>query len=146
MTERHRLTAASDIAAYIMAGNATFTLVSRRTGNRYTYKFRRRTYDSGRELLFASLLSGPDNENSYTYLGVVDNRGVKRTIGSRVTASAQSLIVINWFVSQLARGKVSDLLEVWHEGRCGRCGRKLTVPESIQRGLGPHCAGRQLGA
>jgi hypothetical protein len=34
----------------------------------------------------------------------------------------------------------SDKLEVWHEGRCGRCGRRLTVPESIESGLGPECA------
>ena len=27
----------------------------------------------------------------------------------------------------------------WHEGRCGRCGRKLTVPESIEAGYGPEC-------
>ena len=32
-------------------------------------------------------------------------------------------------------------VEVWHEGICGRCGRKLTVPESVERGLGPECAG-----
>lgn len=32
--------------------------------------------------------------------------------------------------------------EVWHEGRCGRCGRKLTVPESIETGIGPDCAKR----
>jgi hypothetical protein len=30
-------------------------------------------------------------------------------------------------------------LEIWHEGRCGRCGRKLTVPESIHNGYGPEC-------
>lgn len=30
----------------------------------------------------------------------------------------------------------------WHEGRCGRCGRRLTVPESIESGFGPECARR----
>ena len=30
--------------------------------------------------------------------------------------------------------------EFRHEGRCGRCGRALTVPESIDTGFGPHCA------
>lgn len=33
-----------------------------------------------------------------------------------------------------------DRVEVWHEGSCGRCGRKLTVPSSIETGLGPECA------
>jgi hypothetical protein len=32
--------------------------------------------------------------------------------------------------------------EVYHEGRCGRCNRKLTVPESIETGLGPECASK----
>ena len=36
--------------------------------------------------------------------------------------------------------------EVWHEGSCGRCGRKLTVPESIENGLGPVCAGLVVGS
>ncbi len=26
-----------------------------------------------------------------------------------------------------------------HEGRCGRCGRTLTVPESVTEGIGPEC-------
>jgi hypothetical protein len=34
-------------------------------------------------------------------------------------------------------------VEVWHEGHCMRCGRALTVPESISTGLGPVCAGRE---
>jgi hypothetical protein len=36
-------------------------------------------------------------------------------------------------------GVLGRLLEVWHEGRCGRCGRALTVPESVERGIGPEC-------
>lgn len=31
-------------------------------------------------------------------------------------------------------------VEVWHDGKCGRCRRDLTVPESVARGLGPECA------
>ena len=37
------------------------------------------------------------------------------------------------------------MLEVWHEGRCGRCNRALTVPESIASGIGPECAKHVLG-
>lgn len=32
-------------------------------------------------------------------------------------------------------------LEVWHAGRCAKCRRELTHPDSIARGLGPICAG-----
>jgi len=34
-------------------------------------------------------------------------------------------------------------LEIWHEGRCGRCNRKLTVPASIALGIGPECGQRE---
>ena len=27
-------------------------------------------------------------------------------------------------------------IEIWHEGKCGKCGRTLTVPDSIINGLG----------
>ncbi len=55
--------------------------------------------------------------------------------------SAPSTRAFRWFVENLlARGAVSEKVEFWHEGKCARCGRKLTTPESIQRGLGPECA------
>lgn len=31
-------------------------------------------------------------------------------------------------------------VQFWHEGRCGHCGRRLTVPASIFTGFGPDCA------
>jgi hypothetical protein len=45
-----------------------------------------------------------------------------------------------WFWANLARGTFPDTFEFWHEGRCAACARRLTVPQSIERGLGPECA------
>ena len=36
----------------------------------------------------------------------------------------------------LASGVMPNSLEVIHSGRCGRCARKLTVPESVASGFG----------
>ena len=48
-----------------------------------------------------------------------------------------------WIVSRLARGEdISGKVTIRHEGRCGRCGRKLTTPASIDTGIGPVCAER----
>lgn len=35
---------------------------------------------------------------------------------------------------------VPETWEFWHEGCCGRCGRRLTVPASIELGHGHNCA------
>lgn len=49
--------------------------------------------------------------------------------------------VFYWlWTGHMAQDKeLPEQIEVWHEGRCGRCGRRLTVPESIANGLGPEC-------
>ena len=53
--------------AFILGGNATFTVVSKRTGKRYTYRVRVAPEDH--ECFFASVLVGPDNTADYQYLG-----------------------------------------------------------------------------
>lgn len=46
-----------------------------------------------------------------------------------------------WSVLTQQEGKtVPAALEVWHEGRCCRCCRVLTVPASVEMGYGPDCA------
>ena len=45
-----------------------------------------------------------------------------------------------WFWRVLnGSGNFPAGFEFWHEGRCCRCGKRLTVPESIQGGIGPEC-------
>jgi hypothetical protein len=52
-------------------------------------------------------------------------------------------VAFRWFINNLmAKSAKLAQVEFWHEGYCGRCGRELTVPESIERGLGPQCARR----
>jgi len=46
-----------------------------------------------------------------------------------------------WLWRQITETKdLPEKAQVWHEGRCGACNRKLTVPDSISAGLGPKCA------
>lgn len=139
------IASAEDALSFLLAGNATFTLASKRTGVRFTY--RARWPEPGSDRRFVSLLSGPDNTSDYLYMGMLtltlDGR-VKdfvQTRASRITPKSVSWFALTWALHHLKRGDMPEELEFWHEGRCGRCGRKLTVPESIARGLGPTCAG-----
>lgn len=148
----------SSVQDFIFAGNATFTLKSLKTGTRFTYKVRVKKEDAERLCLgqqcpaevvyFVSLLRGPDNENDFAYMGVLRKsppRFFLTAASGKVGRAAPAHKALVWFVQmmRLERSVVLGVsLEVWHEGKCGRCGRKLTVPESIVAGLGPECAGR----
>ena len=90
------------------------------------------------------LLNGPDNYENYVFLGTIFPDGFRHGRKSNITESAPSSKAFSWFYGLLAEGRVSEHIEVWHEGKCGRCGRKLTVPESISIGMGPECSARLL--
>jgi hypothetical protein len=138
----------SDIAAiqfFTLAGDATFTLVSEASGARFTYRVREPEQLRGNITHFVSVLTGSDNENAFSYLGQVRSldcwqQGVKSKIGP----GAPSARAFAYFWHQvMARGVMPSKLQFWHEGRCCACGRKLTVPDSLARGLGPDCAAKR---
>lgn len=163
------------VEEFIFAGNATFTLVSLKTGVRFTYKVRvkkedvtlleeqenmrlhaaehgnilefRPSFFASDVVYFVNLLRGPNNEQDFAYMGVVRKQPARffwTEKSGKVGRGAPAHKALLWMLDQMncRRDVLGHLTEVWHEGRCGRCGRKLTVPESIAQGLGPECAGR----
>lgn len=152
--ERHPVKA-ERLSAFIFAGSCVFTLQNEKSGTRFTYRFRRAPADPTQpeqpakdRPIFVHVLTGPNNSNDYSYLGTVweSSRGTGKPAfvhgkKSRISADAPSAKGVAWLVDKLATtGAVPEPLRVYHEGRCGRCGRALTVPESIETGLGPICA------
>jgi hypothetical protein len=134
-----------DVSAlhFILAGKARFTVVSPKTGNRFTYKVSRKEVDGGKVLHFVKVLTGQDNDSDYTFLGTIfDGREYRRSFKSSIGPQAPSAVAFAWLVSRLVAGKDLAGVSVHHEGRCGRCGRTLTVPSSIETGFGPECAGK----
>lgn len=139
MTHSHQMTDVGQIKTFVRGGNARFTLVSNATGNRITY--RTRSSKDGK-VHFVKVLTGADNTNSYTFLGTIFSDGTYRHgFQSPIGHDAMSAKAFAWFFDRVADGDVTGV-QFWHEGRCGRCGRVLTVPESIATGFGPECAGR----
>jgi hypothetical protein len=132
-----RLMSAQAVRAFMMAGNATLTLKSERTGNRFTYRVNES--EDGR-VAFVSLMAGTDNEADFQYLGFIRDGLYVHGVKSRIEETAPSASAFSWFHAHLQARRLPEALQVWHEGRCGRCGRKLTVPESVERGFGPECA------
>ena len=147
---------------FMLAGKAHVTFQSRRTGTRFTYRIelaKRRpdpqnylvvpsfeedaTFWKRSRLHFVAVLTGPDNGGSYEYLGCIyDRRAYAHGRKSRIDPSAPSAVAFTWVWSRLTGGEMHPKLGVWHEGRCGRCGRRLTTPRSISIGMGPTCEQR----
>lgn len=130
---------------FLLAGNAVFTIDTPDDGHR-TYRVRRSESKQYGTKLFVSMLTGPNNEEDYTYLGVLDEFTgfVRTTAKSSFPQDAKPVRLLN---RVLARVWTNDHAayeqhgySTQHEGRCGRCGRTLTVPESVDSGIGPECA------
>lgn len=134
---------AAHVRAFVLGGNATVTLESVKTGARFTYKVK--ASDDG-ALSFVSLLNGADNESDFAYLGLIRGDRYTHGVKSRITADAPSAVAFAWAWPHIAAGRIPPALNIWHEGKCGRCNRKLTVPESIASGFGPECSGRMAKA
>lgn len=163
----------ADQLAYIVSAvrpgrKIRFTLHNTRTNKHLTYQVETArgpvAAGEGRRR-FVSVLTGSDNEGSYTYLGTIFDRvegkswkaygghrvrltrwhyylGKKSTIGAEAVSARAWL----WLWCLLVAGRALPVnAQFWHEGRCGRCGRTLTDPESCVRGLGPICAGKRGG-
>lgn len=168
-----KIQSSADQLAYIVSAvrpgrKIRFTLHNTRTDKHLTYQVETArgpvAAGEGRRR-FVSVLTGPDNEGSYAYLGTIFDRvegkswkaykghrerltrwhyylGKKSSIGAEAVSARAWL----WLWCSLIVGKVfPEGVQFWHEGRCGRCGRTLTDPESISRGLGPICAGKGAG-
>ena len=126
--------------------NGTYTIHSGKTGEHRTFRIstqnEKAEFAPGKRIV--ALLTGPDNESDYTGFAFIDDQGIhvwskKRDEGlwDQYAEMLWSLALDASFSPWAERG-----YRLMMEGRCVRCNRKLTEPESILTGIGPVCAGR----
>lgn len=138
----HIMTAPAQIRQFTLAGLATLTLKSLRTERHYTYKIKQAVdRETGEEkaLWFVSVLA---NGDQYRYVGCLAGEAerFKLTAGSKFGEEAGCVKAWRYFWQGMQAGQIKPELEIRHEGRCGRCGRELTTPESVDTGFGEVCA------
>lgn len=129
----HKITNSKEALKFMFAGKSVVTFVNTQTGNRFTYKIKQ-AMDSN--LFFISVLT---NSDVYSYIGTCIDGNYKHGRKSQISQAAQSVKVFNYMLNKLITDTLPDFLEVWHEGFCGKCGKRLTVPSSILTGIGPDC-------
>ena len=137
---RAEITDAAAALKFMWGGNARITLQSRATGTRYTYRIKKA--DNGK-LYFVGVLTGPDNETDYPYLGHIYAESGEfvfaRPEKAGVSRDAPSAAAFAWAYPRIKAGQIPAQLSFWHEGRCARCAKTLTDPVSIAAGFGPEC-------
>jgi len=117
----HAFHDAASMAAFALAGQASMTLQSEKTGAHFSYQIDKPKANGKDPVWFVKVKTTHD----YEYLGMIGSRrDFRRTAKSLVPETA---------------GKEPPHMVVRHDGICGRCRRPLTDPESTDSGFGPEC-------
>lgn len=131
------------IKNFMLAGNSTLTVVSKKSNKHLTFKALKAKKGSVKPF-FVSVLTGSDNEHSYEYIGNFweneKHLSFVKSKKTRISEDAVSLKTIKWIVNMINNDKeLTEQCTIYRDNRCGRCGRKLTNPQSIVTGIGPEC-------
>lgn len=156
--EQHKL-AHTNALQYMLAGKSVVTLKNEQTSNRFTYRIKRlpqnKRYNKRNDIWWVSVLTGSDNERCYQFIGSVKVKGIHQhciedanrnywylhSDKSKITSDAQSVKVFNYVLQHLVAGNLNECVSIYHDNKCGKCRKSLTVPSSTIVGLGPYCAG-----
>lgn len=136
----------------IKAGKSTFTVANDKEEH-YTFQVTKSDPKMGDKwwgyhgsTWFVALLTGPNNEQDYTYMGVLKTADTLLVIGltkaSKFNHDSKPVMVFD-FAMRVICG-VQPLpagYSIQHDGTCAKCHRKLTDPTSLEIGLGPVCRG-----
>jgi Family of unknown function (DUF6011) len=127
--------------------NGTYTLVGpkgRRTVKVETIKPGRFGTNSFVEKFLGQrivkLMTGPDNENSFTMIGWL--KSGDQFVPTQKNEGTANETIGRIFVQIVTVGREGYSFQ--KASTCRRCNRKLTVPSSIDAGLGPECATRGM--
>lgn len=116
--------------------NGLFTIVfpdgSHRTLKIHT-KRQTAKFAPGRRLL--SILVGPDNTSDFEAVAWVGEDGIRPFSGRGGKIAEYGNILWNWLVN----GDKPDGYEILESRRCLVCGRTLSTPLSLERGVGDEC-------
>ena len=137
MTAHAAITDPAAARAFMLAGKATFTVRSEKTGEHLTFQVRHWEKAKHGTMHFVSVRTG----NDYAKIGVVLDRGTFRhnPAKSDLPFDDKRVQGFRYVFRHLCEEVMPPKCEVWHEGQCGKCGRPLTDPTSIAMGLGPDC-------
>ena len=125
------------IEKFLFAGNSYFIMTSKRTGTKYQFHI---CSNDEKTLWFVNVV----DKHGAEYAGYIKKfKGAYNWYkgrGGKYDLSDNRILSLMWLTRHLHDVDIQDKITIQHVGRCARCGKKLTTPESIELGLGPICA------
>lgn len=129
-----------ELRRFILGGRAEFTMVNRATGGGFTYLVAAAPNLTRPNLpSTAWFVHQRDSTANLHYMGMLNRNKFFTTTASNRRLHGSAMYAIDWFWSLLVQDILHTDVDVIHVGKCGVCGRALTNPESIRRGIGPEC-------
>lgn len=123
---------------YLLAGQAVVTFLNTESGTRFTYKVS--AHKDGEPWFVRVRTGGGEFEDTWAFIGTIfGDSQFRMSRKSTLHSQSPSVLAFTWIWRHI--DVLPTKIEVWHEGHCMKCGRSLSDPESIARGLGPVCAG-----
>lgn len=126
--------------SFMLAGRAVVTIQSEKTGKHYTYKIQ--VANDNPDVFYVRVRAG----EMWVYIGYVHVRNNQVCFKASQTKNnpgyePKSAAAIHYVLGNLyVKGEAPHVI-IRHENTCGKCGRALTHPESIDTGIGPVCKG-----
>lgn len=127
----------SGLMAYLLGGKAEFTLFQEGTESSKSMQVKYRITSNERSnCYFIYVGEGID----FTYQGYFSPKDKVIHKGKKLSdeeVNYTALKALAWVFSHADR--LPNIVHIYHNGKCSRCGRKLTDAESLRTGLGPKC-------
>ncbi len=135
---------------YIIAGKSILTFeFSTPASNKlehFTFKISAAKYQDkkiNRNLFFVSALCGQNNDTDYKYFGLIriinGSPIYEFSIKAKIKRDSRTVRTFEHVWNTLISGGTFKTLKIYYSSKCCRCGRTLTVAESIKNGLGAMC-------
>lgn len=141
----HKLDSAS-FRTFLFQGKAFFTMHNIEKDTHITFKVqtlkRKRGQPEDTRYFDVYVKALNDKYAGNRYIGRIDRKSKSFKPYGYVERDHVGIQTIEWIIrnwAHLEEWEKEEKLAIYHLGSCCKCGLPLTVPESIQNGIGPQC-------
>ena len=128
------------IRNYIYGGRGVVTLKAP-SGKQHSYVFAKpkNTDVFPDDVLFVYALHAGVKQ---FYIGMIEKGKFRLTHNSRFLPDTEIVRGARYIMRMASEPDLNSKMELWHEGVCAFCGRKLSSEKSLSTGIGPRCRRR----